>query len=274
MDSFITQPIITEVQHRTDSVREDFHQHLEYELIYIIDGTIDIEINHKIYRVSNDTLILIANLDNHAVHQISANYDRCYIMLNTSVTDTFIRNPFLLNMLKNHTDGFQHCIDVSAIRETVRDIFKRLLAYQPAEMLENELIASYISELLIHVSRLNPQQFKYETSAWKNRILNIQTYLDTHYREKVRISDICQKFYISNSCLAHQFNELTGSSPKQYLTMVRLKSASIEIHNSERSINEIAMNCGFSDINNFIKQFKRYYGCSPSQLRSKNISNL
>lgn len=267
MNSFPSGPMISEVHYCTEPVREDFHHHLEYELIYIMDGVIEIEINKRIYRASNDTLILITNLDNHSVRQLSSRYERFYITLNTPVTDTFIRNPLLLNMLKNHKEGFQNCIDVAPIRDLTLDIFKKLLRCTNNDILNNELVGCYLSELLIHVCRIQSQPFEYETNGWKSRILNIQTYLDIHHREKIRISDICQKFFISNSCLSHQFSELTGYSPKQYLTMVRLKNAAIEIHDSEDSINEIAIRCGFSDLNNFIKQFKRFYGCVPSRFR-------
>ena len=271
MDSVLSQPIISEVHHRTDPVREDFHHHLEYEIIYIVDGAIEIEINRKVYQASNNTLILITNLDNHSVHQLTPQYNRFFITLNTPVTDTYIRNPFLLNLLKNHTDDFQHCINVAPIQDVILDIFNKLLRCSSDDILNNELVGCYLSELLIHISRIQPRQFEAESNTWKSRILNIQTYLDVHYREKIRISDLCQEFFISNSCLSHQFSALTGYSPKQYLTMVRLKNAAIEIHDSADSINEIAMRCGFSDLNNFIKLFKRFYGCTPSQFRPGNM---
>lgn len=274
MDSFFARPIISEVRHCTEPVREDFHYHLEYELIYIIKGTIEIEINKKIYKPSDGTLIFITNLDNHSVRQLSAEYDRYYVMLSTVPTDTFVRNPFLLNMLKNHTETFHHCIDVSPIHGVICEIFENLIRYQSDDILTNELISAYISQLLIHVCRLHPQQFAFDSHTWKHRILNIQTYLDIHYREKIRINEICQKYFLSSSCLAHQFTALTGYSPKQYLTMVRLKNAAIEIHNSERPISDIAMDCGFTDVNNFIKQFKRLYNCTPGQFRLAGTATI
>ena len=134
----------------------------------------------------------------------------------------------------------------------------------------NDLIASYLTELLILLSSLHPELLTYNLSGTcRNRVLAVQRYLDKHFAEHIRIEDVCKSHFISNHYMSHQFKELTGYSPKRYLTLLRLRHAAIMLYDTNMAINEIVFRCGFSDINNFCKQFKKEYHCTPSEYRTR-----
>ena len=63
----ISDPIISEIQYCEECVRDDIHQHNEYEIIYVIDGDVEISINNVVHRAGNQTLIFLTNLENHSV---------------------------------------------------------------------------------------------------------------------------------------------------------------------------------------------------------------
>lgn len=260
--------LLTSANYSTGPVRNDFHHHNDYEIIYITEGKIEATINNKIYEVPENHLLFISNLEKHSIHQLSGTYKRYWITLHTLAANSYIRNPDFLNILKNHNSSFCHYVNVTPLRQLLITLFEKTIACKPDSPYANDLVACYINELIINVFRLEPKRFLTTDFHIKNRILDIQKYLDAnYYQDNIRIDEVCQMFFISNCYVSHQFKELTGYSPKRYLTLVRLKHASIMIHDTARPISEIAFSCGFSDINNFNKQFKQIYNCTPSEFR-------
>lgn len=60
------------------------------------------------------------------------------------------------------------------------------------------------------------------------------------------------------------------------LIRLRIRAACEALHKTDRNISDIAANCGYSNLSNFNRQFKRYVGCSPGNYRKmgKNYQNL
>lgn len=63
------------------------------------------------------------------------------------------------------------------------------------------------------------------------------------------------------------FQELTGTTPHQYLLRMRLRCAAKRLQLEPTSVLEIAFDCGFGDISNFNRTFRAEFGVSPTAYR-------
>ena len=91
-----------------------------------------------------------------------------------------------------------------------------------------------------------------------------------HFAENITLNGISEKFYVSKSTLNHSFKKYTGLSPMEFFLEIRLAKAKEMLLSSEKSIQEISAECGFSSPNYFGLIFKRHETVSPSIYRQKD----
>ena len=93
------------------------------------------------------------------------------------------------------------------------------------------------------------------------------SYVDAHFREPLRVSDIASKAGLSSSYFTRCFRQATGYSPYEYLTLRRIGAAKDLLLSGDLSIYEIACTCGYNSEENFIRSFKNAVGISPGSFR-------
>ena len=64
------------------------------------------------------------------------------------------------------------------------------------------------------------------------------------------------------------FKALYGQTPYAFLQKYRIEKAEILLIHTDKSISEIALSCGFSDVYSFSHCFKRHFGISPQGYRT------
>lgn len=69
--------------------------------------------------------------------------------------------------------------------------------------------------------------------------------------------------------MSRLFKECTGMGFKEYVTAKRLDQAHKLLKSTSDSISDIAKAVGIDNVKYFFTLFKKYYGCSPQQVRAK-----
>lgn len=106
-------------------------------------------------------------------------------------------------------------------------------------------------------------------NALGGRIHEIQEYVVLNCRdETLSVEQIAEHFDYAPDYLRKTYRSITGQSISDYIMQVRLEKATEQMKKSRDTIKNIAVSCGFSNINYFYTCFKKKYGVSPTTFRS------
>ena len=93
-------------------------------------------------------------------------------------------------------------------------------------------------------------------------VRRVQDYIRALYMKPIRIEAIAEEMNLNRRYLSRLFRERTGQTIQDYLITVRLEAAQRYLL-QDFSVEEAASLCGYEDVCNFSKMFKRRYGVSP-----------
>ena len=92
-------------------------------------------------------------------------------------------------------------------------------------------------------------------------------YINEYYAEPISAEQIAKKINMSISSFSRSFKSVTGKSFKDYLNTVRTNRAQELLKNTEKSVKEVAIGCGYNNISHFISVYRKYKGKTPLEER-------
>lgn len=94
----------------------------------------------------------------------------------------------------------------------------------------------------------------------------VENYIRSNYMMPIRVEEIAALLNFNRRYLGRLFKEHTGRTIQQFLIDVRLEAAFRHLQQG-CSVAEAARLCGYEDVSNFSKMFKRRYGHPPAVVR-------
>ncbi len=97
---------------------------------------------------------------------------------------------------------------------------------------------------------------------------NILDYVVQHVLDyDMSLEKLAGKFDLSLYALGKFFKDETGMGFKDYLIKLRMEEAKRLLGESDKNLNEITMDIGYSNVSHFIKTFKKLEGVTPAEFR-------
>lgn len=97
----------------------------------------------------------------------------------------------------------------------------------------------------------------YNSDKSNRSIKKITEYIAGHFADNISLNELAEIFHLNPSYLSALFKQVTGLSFKDYLNQIRTEEAKRLLADTDYSIMEIAVACGFNDQSYFTKVFKK-----------------
>lgn len=101
-----------------------------------------------------------------------------------------------------------------------------------------------------------------------SRLHHVVHYIHENLTEKIIVDSLCRKAYMSRNEFFKWFKEQFGISPLEYIIRERIKLAKQLLADAKNNISSVSRQCGFVDVNYFVRLFKKAEGITPGMYKA------
>ena len=101
----------------------------------------------------------------------------------------------------------------------------------------------------------------------------IQRYVLNNIDRPIKIPELCKTLLISKTKLYNVIKPEFKNGLTEYILAVKTEKARDELLNSDKTLDEIAKDCGIQNGNYLSKLFKKKYGVSPHKYKKEILRN-
>lgn len=247
--------------------REHFHQ--EIQLIYLLEGSMELKVAGQDFRLERDDIIVV-NAEKKHSHRASSDVLYCEISISYQIIMEAFGNSDVIFWCNSTVDKNE---SYDKLREIIRNLLNRyLLREESAADFGRMGLFYYLLEVLSmnFVVRPDDRIRKNHEDKFNERIDQINSYIRNNYNQPITLKDLSEQLYLSNAYLSRFFKKNYGMNFAEYLTNIRLFHAVDGLLYTDYPITKIALDNGFSNVAVFNKIFKTVYGEPPSVFRRKS----
>ncbi len=249
------------------------HYHDEFELNFILNakGAKRIVGDH-IEVVDDVELVLLGPNLYHSwfTHQCKSDEIReITIQWHKDLLDEKFLYRNQLNFIRSMFERAHRGISFS--KDTVQALAPRIQSLNEKNGFDSVLeLMSILHDLSIsrNMRTLSNASFSNEQfSSNSRRIEKAFQYMNHNFDRPVTLSEVARLVNMTEVSFSRFIKKRTGNTFIDTLNEIRLGHASKKLIDTTHSISEISYNCGFNNISNFNRIFKKKKGCTPKEFR-------
>ncbi len=247
------------------------HSHTRFEITVVNEGSGEYTTENAVYNIKKGDVFVFSSNEVHCITKVA---EGGLSITNLHFEPRYLigeKNEDYINFCFSHSAEFQNRIpstNATILRDTLLMIKKEL-----TECKDNYTIAirAYLDLILVDLLR-NHKYNNTSKEISQNNIYNllaVYKYIDEHLSDDLTLNSLAELAGFSPNYFSHIFKILNGISLWDYINAKRVEKAIklITSKNSNYTMLEIALECGFNNTVNFNKAFKKQKGFTPSSLK-------
>lgn len=265
------------------------HWHYFTEMIYLVEGILYVEVdNHKFTLNPGDMVIfhpkqIHAFLDYPTKSQDGESIKPLFYgikfddMILSNTTPGSPKLPKLLDSINNDETPYNHITAEELRFNPVKLFFENCIWETNHKEFGYDIkVASTISLIVTELMRIwlrRGLQLSTKTTfdQFSTKDFSVLEYIDKHSAENISIEDLANRCGMCYSNFAKQFKTQFGKTCKEYIEFVRICKADNLLLYTDKTLDYISQETGFTDASHFIRTYKKIKGTTPKQRRlSKN----
>ena len=229
------------------------HWHMEYELVFVFEGTAELMINNSVFEISPGACALI---NSEYIHYIKGTPESIIGIIKTD-------SNYVKKIIGNRHLSSPIIHNSSNLLEVFESVYAEFKSENDLYEIAAELI---VANFIIDIFRKKSFVFapkKHKQTSEKYKIL--LEMLANNYAY-VTFENAAEYLDLNKSYFSKYFHHFSGMTFTQYLNILKVSAAIEKIHEKNMNMTEISISCGFGTIRNFNRVFKSLTGYCPKNI--------
>lgn len=257
-----------------------WHFHPEYELVLVTESTGKRFVGDNISRFGPGNLALLGPYLPHLYRNDAPYYKKQTSLRAQSIVVHFKEDSFGENCMQlPEMQPLQALLNRSVRGLDIQGKTNAIVSKQLKELLVLEGLSRWLKLLEI----LNIIAGSRETRYISNQVVTGKNGIDSHRMNKViqfviknfareiTIAEVAALVNMAGNSFSRYFSQRTRKSFTGFVNEVRLSHASKLLIETQKSVIDISLDSGFSNLSNFNRQFRKMYEVSPLQFRKQYL---
>lgn len=231
------------------------HLHKHHELIYVLDGEVDIEVENGIETAKQGDFALILGDQAHAYN--TKTHSKVWVGVFSGdwvgKFNSIINNRRSLSSVFRCDDGTNKFLEDNLINKSAHSVLE-LKAYLYTVCSQYEKQVKFVEQ-------------KHQGKDLFHKILE---YISEHYKEPITLKQMAKDLGYEQHYLSRCFHNNIKLNFRQFINQYRVDCAKDMLLNGEESISTIALESGFQSIRSFNRVFKNLTGIQPRNFIKSN----